>query len=87
MPLSIVGGEYDYYAVANIGKDLGMLRPSEASAYTAPIAAESDLEKDSRLLMSTRGTMNALQGTRIPITLSRCSARLEFTLDVSAAMA
>lgn len=87
VPLSMVGGEYDYYAVANAGKDLGTMRASEVAAYAAAVGAESDLEKNARLLMSANGTLNAVQGATVPITLARCTARLEFTLSVSGAMA
>lgn len=86
-PLSLVGGEYDYYAVANIGQDLGAKSAAEAAAYAAAVGSESDLEKDARLLMSAQGTLNAVQGTAVPISLARCTARLEFTLNVSPAMA
>ena len=85
--LSLVGGEYDYYAVANAGMDLGSMTAAQAAAYYMGIGRESDLEKDGRLLMASKGTLNAVQGATVPISLTRCTARLEFTLNVSPAMA
>lgn len=87
VPLSLVGGEYDYYAVANAGMDLGSMTADQAAAYYAGIGRESDLEKDGRLLMASKGTLNAVQGATVPISLTRCTARLEFTLSVNPAIA
>ena len=87
IPLSLVGGEYDYYAVANAGMDLGSMTSAQAAAYYMGIGRESDLEKDGRLLMASKGTLNAVQGATVPISLTRCTARLEFTLNVAPAIA
>lgn len=87
VPLRLVGGDYDYYAIANAGKDLGDMQGGDLAAYRAALGSQDDVERGECLLMSAHGSFTAAEAATIPVRLVRCAAKIELSLSVASEFA
>lgn len=85
--LELPVGNYDYYALANAGSDLGERAPEDMEAWALPLDPYADFQQGGRFMMEARGTFAATDGATVSVTLVRCAAKVELSLSVAPAFA
>lgn len=73
-------GEYELFAVANIGTNVGGLPRSMMETIGSTFSSEADLTKNNRLIMATRQTVRP--GAPATITLRRVVSRIDVNITV-----
>lgn len=83
--VELVNGDYDVYAVANRGADMGAADRAalEAMKYTV----NSEAQVSGRMVMSGRQRITVNGNTSVRIPLVRVAAKVTFNISMSAAMA
>lgn len=85
--LALIKGEYDIYAIANFGEDMGAKTQAQVENLHLTIFRESDLEQRSVLPMGGKTTINVSANMSIPVRLTRIAAKMEVSVTVAGAMA
>lgn len=73
-------GEYELFAVANIGTNVGGLPRSMMGTIGSTFSSEADLTKNNRLIMAARQTVRP--GAPATITLRRVVSRIDVNITV-----
>lgn len=81
--LKLSEGIYEVYAVANSGSDLGNMTRQQVEDYRYRTNAESDIEKNGRLLMCARQRIHVQDDTELNLVLSRLAAKVEIRYSVA----
>lgn len=85
LTLPLPPGSYDLYAVANAGRDLGLLGRIDLETLSLPAGSEDEIISGQRLAMAARHSFIVAGATTVHVGLVRLAARL--TLNVSTAEA
>lgn len=80
-------GHYDFYVIANTGRELGHQSKEEIENLAYNISSEQELEKNSTLIMAAHKQVMIEGATNIPIALKRLTAKLEISCSVIPAIA
>lgn len=81
--LNVPSGSYELFLIANTGSDLGNMTRQQVEDYRYRINAESDLEKNGRLLMCARQRIHVQNDTELNLVLSRLAAKVEIRYSVA----
>ncbi len=81
--LELPQGEYDLYALANAGTDLGKQTSAQISAYAVSITSPDDLERNAALLMSAMQTVSVGTSTQVAVSLVRAVTKVTLNLSVA----
>lgn len=81
--LELPQGEYDLYALANVGTDLGDQTSAQMSAYAVSIASPDDLERNAALLMSATQAVSVGASTQVAVSLVRAVTKVTLNLSVA----
>ena len=84
--VSLFPTNYDLYVIANAGRDMGEISREKVAAYSATVGTEQELTRNDRLPMSARQEVRITGNTSLPVSLVRCVARLELSLNVTEAL-
>lgn len=82
--LSLIKGEYDVYAIANHGSDMGNKTKPDMERFEFSTVSESALEKNSALPMSAKTSVNIPDGRSIRLLLTRAVAKIDAQVNVVA---
>lgn len=85
--MNLIRGDYDLYVVANYGSDMGEKSHQEIADYQITISAESELVRNSALVMSGYRTVSVAGVMTLPITLKRAVAKINLSVAVAPALA
>lgn len=77
--LSLPNGDYELFALGNIGSDPGNLTREQAENYICRIRSENDLNA---LPMSFRQNIHVENGADIPVLLERACARVDLNVSI-----
>lgn len=79
--LSLPPGDYELFALANMGGDPGELTAERLAAYTLPLCNDEELAREG-IAMSARQSVRVEGATEIPLRLERCLARLDLSVSL-----
>ena len=82
--VSLFSGDYDLYALANAGRDLGEQDKTDLEKYRFTFSATEAENPENHLPMSASQSISVRGNTDIRIGLIRCVARIDLNLSVDA---
>lgn len=81
--VTMLPGEYELYAVANAGRDLGEITKEDIANFRTNASTPADLERDGVLLMTARQTVDVNGPTQVPVKLTRTVAKINLSVTCS----
>ena len=79
-------GDYDIYAIANYGSNIGEQTKNGIENFTVSITSEHDLEKDDVLPMSCYESVTVHEDMNLSLILKRRVAKIDVTVNLSEEM-